>query len=170
MLQYPLVFNPLICGLRYAQTMRFPEPEKLIVPPTPKPQATPQEVVETTIKMEAEKTNRIKANALAMLQAAQSIKALAEAGQGVANMGLLQSQLATLEKTMENLTNDAGGIGNNGGGMAGPSANAQPQGIAGTVAGPAGSGTVVGPAGQPNPAGSGNIGSNAVPPAGLAAG
>jgi hypothetical protein len=153
MLQLPMIFNPHEVALRYAQTMRFPNPEKLIAPPPPDPQATPQEQVETMLSMEKEKTNRIKANATSALQFAQAVLALAQAAQVPGNIDLMRIQVAQLEKTMEQLNSDTNNIGSNNQGMAGPPAQPPPQGGLNGAPGPIGGGTAVGPPGGPNPAG-----------------
>jgi hypothetical protein len=156
MLQFPLVFNPHEVALRYAQTMRFPDPEKLIAPPMPAPKPTDAEKTAMLLEFKKEETNRIKAHSLAMLQAAQSIKALVEATGGAFNADMMRVQLATLEKTMEQLTNDAGSIGGDSQGMAGQPPNTPVAGSPQIAPGPNGAGTPIGPTVQPNPAGAGS--------------
>ena len=155
MLQMPMVFNPHEVGLRYAQTMRFPNPEKLIAPPPPDPQPTPGEQIEMHLSMEKERSNRIKANAQAALQMSQAILALAQAAQVPGNVDLMQMKIVQLEKTMEALNNDTGSVGSGGAGVAGPPANPQPPNGPPAPAGPGIAGTPVGHPGQPNPAGAG---------------
>jgi len=155
MLQMPMIFNPYEVGLRFAQIMRFPNPEKLMAKPPPTPEATPQEHVEMQLNMEKEKTNRIKANAQAALQFSQAVKALAEAAQAPGNIDLMQLQIAQLEKTMEALNNDTNSLGTPSAGMAGPPGQPQPQASPQTTPGPSSAGTPFGPPGGPNPAGAG---------------
>ncbi len=169
MLQFPLIFNPHVAGLRFAQTLRLPDPEKLIAPPMPAPMPTNMEKIEMMIEVEKEKTNRMKANATAMLQAAQAIKALMEAGQGAFNMDLLKIQLSTLEKTMEGLTSDTGNIGSGNAGMAGAPVNPPPQIMSAQPSGPNSIGNPVAAPGGPGTAGAGSGLPMAVPPVGLAA-
>jgi hypothetical protein len=155
MLQMPMVFNPHEVGLRYAQTMRFPNPDKLIAPPPPDPQPTPAEQIEMHLSMEKERSNRVKANAQAALQMSQAILALAQAAQVPGNVDLMQMKITQLEKTMEQLSNDASNVGSGSAGMAGPPTNPQPPNGPPAPAGPGIAGTPVGPPGQPNPAGAG---------------
>ncbi len=170
MLQFPLIFNPHVAGLRFAQTLRLPDPEKLIAPPMPAPTATDTEKVAMMIEIEKEKTNRMKANATGMLQAAQAIKALMEAGQGAFNMDLLKIQLSTLEKTMEGLTSDTGNIGSGSAGVAGTPVNPQPAMAVSPQTGPNIAGTAIGPTGQPDQTGGGGSLPPVASPVGLAAG
>jgi hypothetical protein len=153
MLQMPLVFNPHEVGLRYAQIMRFPNPQKLIAPPMPDPQATPLEKSQLMLDMEKEKTNRIKANAQSAFQLASAVKALADAASEGVNIDLMRAQITQLEKTMEQLASDTGNVGSVGAGVARPPPVAPPQ--AGPVppSGPVGQGIPIGPPGGPNPAG-----------------
>lgn len=192
MLQMPMVFNPHEVALRYAQTMRFPNPEKLVAPPPPSPEATPQEQAEMSLNVEKERTNRIKANAASALSMAQAVKALAEAAQIPGNMDLMRIQVMQLEKTMEQLANDTSSVntgiakltnagiapprgplpngpdnvGNNGAGMAGPPGIGPPQANIGFPQRPSDLGTAVGPPSGPNPTGAGNVLPMAMPPAG----
>lgn len=156
MLQMPMIFNPHEVGLRFAQIMRFPNPEKLIAPPPPQPEATPQEHAEMSLSMEKERTNRIKANAQAALQFSQAVKALAEAAQVPGNIDLMQIQIRQLEATMEALNNDTGSLGTTGAGMAGPPAVPPSQTSGPVPQGPVGGGAALRPTGQPNPAGAGS--------------
>jgi hypothetical protein len=174
MLQMPMVFNPHEVGLRFAQTMRLPNPEKLIAPPPPEPEATPAEHMEMSLAMEKEKTNRMKANAQSALSLAQAVKALADASMAPGNIDLMRLQIAQLEKTMEQLANDASNVGSVGKGMAGPPPNAQPPNAPASPAGAGIGGAAIGPPGGPNPAGAGGGVSSApsalVPPPGPANG
>lgn len=154
MLQLPMIFNPHVVGLRYAQIMRFPDAEKLIAPPPPEPTATPQEKVELALSMEKEKTNRIKANAQSALQLSQAVLALAQAAQVPGNIDLMRVQISQLEKTMEQLSSDTGN-GNVGAGVAGTPPVAPPQANPAQPPGPNNGGTPIGPPGRPNPAGAG---------------
>ena len=153
MLQMPMVFNPHEVALRFAQTMRLPNPEKLIAPPPPKPEATPAEQVEMSLKAEKEKTNRIKANAQSALQMSQAVLALAQAAQVPGNIDLMRMQIMQLEKTMEQLTNDADSIGAPSAGVAGAPTQSQLPAGGPSATGPIGGGTPVGPSGGPDPAG-----------------
>ena len=156
MLQMPMVFNPHEIALRYAQTMRFPNPEKLIAPPPPEPQATPLEKADIALQLEKEKTNRIRVNAASALSLCQAIKALADAAQAPGNINLMRMQAMQLEKTMEALARDtSSSVGNAGQGMAGPPANAPLQGNPVPAPGPNGAGIPLGPPGGAAPAGAG---------------
>jgi hypothetical protein len=170
MLQFPLVFNPHEVALRYAQTMRFPDPEKLLAPPMPASKPTDAEKSAMMLEIEKEKTNRIKATAQSALAAAQAIKALTDAGVGAYNIDMMRMQLATLEKTMESLANDTNSVGGNGQGVVGQPANPPIANGNQNPAGPNGAGTPVGSTGQLNSAGTGSGVPMAVPPVGLAAG
>jgi hypothetical protein len=153
MLQMPMVFNPHIVGLRYAQTMRFPDPQKLIAPPPPDPQATPLEKGEFALSLEKEKTNRIKANAQSALQMSQAILALSQAAQIPGNIDMMRLQIQQLEKTMEQLASDTGNVVPTDTGVAGPPMQPQPQAPNPTAPGPIGGRDPFGPTSQPGPAG-----------------
>jgi hypothetical protein len=156
MLQMPLVFNPHEVALRFAQIMRFPNPEKLIAPPPPEPQASVLEKSQMMLDMEKERTNRIKANAQAALQFSQAVKALAEAAQVPGNIALMQTQITQLERTMEALNNDTSSLGAPSSGMAGAPGNIPPQASPPATPGPANGGIPIGaPPGGPNQAGPG---------------
>jgi hypothetical protein len=156
MLQMPMVFNPHEVGLRYAQTMRFPDPKKLIAPPPPAPSATPMEQGEMMLKIEKEKTNRIKVNAHSALQMAQAILALSQAAEIPGNIEMMRIQLVRLEKTMEQLNNDASDVGAAGAGVAGPPPVAPSQASPPSPQGPIGGGASIGPGGGPDPTGAGS--------------
>src|SRR5205814_793673 len=113
-----MVFNPFEVGRRYAETMRFPNPEKLMAPPMQKPQATPQEQSEFMLGVEKEKTNRMKMQAASVLQIAQAMKALAEADATAGNLEALRAYTVRLEQTLEQMNNGADSIGAGNGGMA----------------------------------------------------
>lgn len=162
MLQMPMVFNPHEVGLRYAQIMRFPDPQKLIAPPPPEPQATPLEKADMALQMEKERTNRIKTNATAALALCQAIKALSDAAQAPANLQLLQLQAMQLEKAMEQLVNDTSSTGSPSPGMAGQPPNAPPQAAPATPQGPPNPGIPGGP-----PAGPPAAGPSGGPPIGM---
>jgi hypothetical protein len=153
MLQLPMVFNPHAVALRYAETMRFPNPKDLIAPPPPEPTPLPAEKMEMSLNMEKEKTNRIKANAQSAMQLSQAVKALAEAAQTSTNIDLMRAQLAQLEKTMEALASDASSVGSSGQGMAGQPPVPPPQAGSPPTPGPAGGGVPIGPPGGAPPAG-----------------
>jgi len=170
MLQMPMVFNPHEVGLRYAQIMRFPNPEKLIAPPPPRPTATPMEQGEMALAMEKEKTNRLKANSQSALQMAQAILALSKAAEVPGNIDLMRVQLVRLEKTMEQLNSDTNSVGSDNAGMAGPSPVPPPQASPPNPQGPIGGGTPVPAPGGPNPAGAGNSPSMGMPIVGPAPG
>jgi hypothetical protein len=170
MLQMPMVFNPHEVGLRYAQTMRFPNPDKLIAPPPPKPEATPAEKLEGMLSIEKEKTNRIKANAQSAFQLASAVNQLAQAATVPGNIDLMRLQLAQLEKTMEQITNDTGGVGNGSAGMAGQPPDAAPANAPAAPPQPDIAGAAIGPASGPDPTGAGGGVQPAAPPMGLAAG
>ena len=155
MLQMPMVFNPHEVALRFAQTMRLPNPEKLIAPPPPEPEATSAEKVEMSLAMEKEKTNRMKANAQSALSLAQAVKALADAAQAPGNIQMMRLQMAQLEKTMEQLANDASNVGGIGQGVAGPPGQHPVQNGPAAPAGPDSGGTVLRPPGGPDQAGAG---------------
>jgi hypothetical protein len=173
MLQLPMVFNPHEVGLRFCQTMRLPNPEKLIAPPPPKPEATPAEKLEGMLAVEKEKTNRIKANAQSALSLSQAVLALAQAAESPGNVDLMRMQLMQLEKTMEQITNDTNGASSVGGGsegVAGPPTNPLPEPNPSPSSGPDSVGNPFAPPGGPDAAGAGGGPPMAMPPAGLAAG
>ena len=166
MLQLPMVFNPHEVGLRYAQTMRFPNPDKLIAPPPPAPTPTPGEQVEMMLNVSKEKSNRIKANAQSALQMSQAILALSQAAEIPGNIDFMRAQIMQLEKTMEQLSSDTGNVGNNSQGVAGQPPVAPPQASPALPPGAGNGGTPIGPPGGPNPAGAGS----SIPMAGASVG
>jgi hypothetical protein len=155
MLQMPMVFNPHEVGLRFAQIMRLPNPERLIAPPPPTPEATPIEQGEMVLNIEKEKTNRIKANAQSALQMSQAILALSQAAQIPGNIDLMQLQIARLEKTMEQLASDTGNVGPSSAGMGGQPATPPVAPSPPSQAGPIGQGIPSGPPAGPIPTGAG---------------
>jgi hypothetical protein len=166
MLQFPMVFNPHEVALRYAQTMRFPNPEKLIAPPPPKPEPTPVEKIDIMMAVEKEKTNRIKANAQSAFQLASAVKALAEAAQAPGNIDMMRIQVAQLEKTMEQLARDTASSGTSDTGVAGAPGQSP---IANTPAPPPRpdiGGIPLEPPGGPDQAGAGGDLSPITPPMG----
>ena len=170
LLKFPMIFNPHAVGLRFAQVMRLPEPEKLIAPPMQAPEPTATEKVEMALNLAKEHTSRIKANASAALQFATAIMNLAKAAESPMNAALMQAQIASLEKTMEALNNDANSIGSSGAGMDSAPTNPQPQTVPAIAPVANNGGVAVGPAGQPNPAGGGQVVPLPVANSGLAAG
>ncbi len=168
MLKFPMVFNPFEVGKRYAQTMRFPDPDKLMAPPMPKPQATPQEQAEFMLNTEKEKTSRMKVQAAAVAQVAAGMKSLADAAAITGNLDGMAAYILKLEQAVEQMGN-ADSIGAGSQGMAQPLVDPATQNPAGVQAGPGGNGIVGGSAGQPNPAGGGQVLPMVANPADLAA-
>ncbi len=168
MLKFPMVFNPFEVGKRYAQTMRFPDPDKLMAPPMPKPQATPQEQAEFMLNAEKEKTNRMKMQAGAVLSIAQAMKALSETEVNAANLEAMRGYVVRLEQTLENM-GSADSIGAGSAGMAQPPVNPATQVVDGNQTVQGGNGIAIGSTGQPNPTGGGQVLPANVGPANLAA-
>ncbi len=168
MLNFPMVFNPFEVGKRYAQTMRFPDPDKLMAPPMQKPQPTPQEQAEFLLDTQKAKTDHMNMQANALLKLAQAMKALSETEANAANIDQMRAYVVQLEQTLEGM-GSADSIGAGSTGMAQSPVNPATQNPAGVQAGPGGNGIVGGPPGQPNPAGGGQGLPPAIDPAQLAA-
>jgi hypothetical protein len=168
MLKFPMVFNPFEVGKRYAQTMRFPDPEKLMAPPMPKPQATPQEQSEFMLNTEKEKTARMKVQADAVLKVAQGMQALAETAAITGNLDGMRNYILQLEQAVGQMSN-ADSVGSGSPGMAQPPVDPATQVASGVQAGTANNGIAGGQPGQPNPAGGGQVLPLAANPAQLAA-
>jgi hypothetical protein len=171
MLQVPMVFNPKEVALRFCQTLRLPNPEKLVQLMTPQGPSQ-QDQAEIAVKAEKNAIDKLKAKGQVILQVSQAVLALSQAGVNAQNAQLMQVELQKLNSAIMELGSDdvtdttVNANGNSGSGTgpasaaAPPAATAQPSGNVvpfGQPAGPSNAGPGSG-SGQPNP-----------PPASLAA-
>jgi hypothetical protein len=152
MLKFPMVFNPYEVGRRYAETMRFPNPEKMMAPPMPKPQPTPQEQAEFMLNSAKEQTARMKVQAAAVAQVAAGMKSLAEAAAITGNLDGMAAYILQLEQAVEKMSS-ADNIGSGSAGVAQSPVNPSIQAGSGVAPGPGNVGPVGGAAIQPNPTG-----------------
>lgn len=106
MLQMPMVFDPQECGRRYAETLRLPNPEKLVKVMGP-PQPSPQEQVEAAIKLGKNAIDKMKAKGTVILQIAQAVEALTSAGVNAQNAQLVTLEIQKLNNAVLELNNDA---------------------------------------------------------------
>lgn len=155
MIAAPMVFNAQVCALRYATTLRLPNPKELLAAPQ-SPQATPAEQADAVIKLQKNAIDKIKTKGAVLLQIAQAINQLSQAGLNAQNAQLVSAEVAKLNAAVEELSNDASQIDING-------SSALPTGpgngnVAGGPAAPNGAdngGLLGGPAGGPGAAGAG---------------
>lgn len=99
-------FNVHEAALRFCQTMRLPNPEKLIGQPQP-PQATPDEKLKGAIGMEKARTERIKVMGGIAVNMTQSIKNLVDAGGGMVDIQSTMLQMAQLETIVQQMISEA---------------------------------------------------------------
>jgi len=111
MAKEPIVFNAQECALRFAQTMRFPNPEKLVAQPQP-PQLTPDEKAKTIIGLMKHRNDSIKANADVAVKMSQSLLNLAQAGGALQDMRMVQLQMAQLEQIVQQMAQDSNSASN----------------------------------------------------------
>jgi len=150
MLQMPMVFDPNEAGLRFGQTLRLPNPDKLVklMPPPQIPEAAKAEIA---LKADKNEIDKIKAKGDVILKIAQAIQALSQAGINAQNAQLVAVEVDKLNQAIAELQpNDA------------PAASGNPQqpppaanglGGAGSPAGAGGAPPMGG--GAPGPAGGG---------------
>lgn len=94
--------------MRLYQTLRLPDPEKLLgSPPAQKPGMTEDERMGHAIGALKAQTERIKVVSQVAVALSQSMKNLADAGLSGTNMQLAMMQMQQLEQAMQKLTEDA---------------------------------------------------------------
>lgn len=117
------VFNVFEAAKRFCETMRLPNPEKLIGQPQPA-QIEPGDKLRAAIDMEKARTDRIKVMGGIALSFSQSIKNLVDAGGGMVDIQSTMLQMAQLETIVQQMISEAQNGGTQLGGMAGAAGNA----------------------------------------------
>ena len=121
-------FNVQEAALRFGQTMRLPNPEKLVAAPQA-PQATPWEKMQGAVHMMKQQTEKIKVTGAVAVQLTQSLLNLVQAAGGMQNNRMALLQMAQLEQTVQQLMEGAGNVSTGLDGMAGQQGNASPLGL-----------------------------------------
>ena len=117
MLKAPMVFNPQVVGLRFAQTMRLPNPEELIAKPQA-PQLTPDEKSKAVLGAMKMQNDQMKIKAAVAKDLTQALLNMVEAAGGMQNNRAALLTMAQLEATVQQITESAGNVGNSIDGMA----------------------------------------------------
>jgi hypothetical protein len=154
LLEAPMVFNPAKVGLRLLSVLRIPNAEDLIAAPQA-PQATPFEKIKGYIDMEKAKTDRMKVTAGAAVQLTQALLNMVTAAGGMQNNRAALLTMAQLEKTVQNLIDQANDTSDGNNGMAQPPGDAGAGGAPPPAPGGAGDVVPAGAAGGPGDAGPG---------------
>jgi len=170
MLQMPMVFDPQEAGLRFGQTLRLPQPDKLVklMPP---PQTSDVDKADIALKASKNEIDKITAKGKVILSIAQAIQALSQAGINATNAQLVALEVDKLNQAVTELQTDGSpaalpvSSGNpatgqpvasppaNGGGPAGsPASAASAAGLGGSAPGPGGGGLPPWPPAGPMPA------------------
>lgn len=99
-------------AMRFCQTMRLPNPEKLIAPPQT-PQASPYEKIQGMVHMGKLSLEKIKVTGAVAVQLTQALKNMVDASGGMLDNRLALLQMAQLEQAVQSLmegADNAGGI------------------------------------------------------------
>lgn len=158
MLELPMVFNPQVVGLRFAQVMRLPNPQELIAQPQP-PQMEPKDKAKAVIDMMKLKTENIKVTGAVAVQLTQALLNMVEAAGGMQNNQAALLTMAQLEHAVKQMMQDAGSANDAGSGTDGMAQQPGNQAAPGLLAPPAGGdgGAVPGgDGGEPGNAGAGS--------------
>jgi len=114
--------NPQEVRLRLCQTLRLPNPEKLVAPPQP-PQATPWEKMQGYIGLQKQQNEKIKVTGAVAVQLTQALKNMVEAAGGMQNNQMALLTMAQLEQTVQQLMQESGNAGSGADGMGQQSGN-----------------------------------------------
>lgn len=154
MTQNPLVFNAQEAALRFGQTMRIPDPEKLVATPQA-PQATPWEKMQGVVALMKQQTEKIKVTGSVAVQLTQSLLNMVEAAGGMQNNQAALLTMAQLEHAVQEMMTEAGNAGDGLNGMAGQSGNPGAGALPAPTAGGGGADLSGGGPGGPGAAGQG---------------
>lgn len=154
MTQNPLVFHAQEAALRFCQTMRLPNPEKLIAPAVA-PQATPDEKMKGALGLMKQRTENIKVIGSTAVALTTALKNLVEAAGGQLDQRMALLQMAQLEETVKQLMQEAGNANSFVDGMAQQSGNAGAGNAPPGTASAGNSDVAPGAAGGPSDAGTG---------------
>jgi len=119
----PGSFNIQECVKRFCETLRLPNPEKLIGQP-PQPQATPKEKLDGAVALMKQRTENIKVTGAVAVQLTQALLNMVEASGGMINNQQALLTMAQLEQAVQQMMQDAGNAGTSLDGVAGQSGNA----------------------------------------------
>ena len=140
--------------LRLGQTLRLPDPEKLIAQQGP-PQASPWEKMQGYIGLQKAQTEKLKVTGGIAVQLTQALKNMVEAAGGMQNNQAALLTMAQLEQTVQQLMQDSGNVGNTADGMGQQPGNPAPGGVPAQSPGVGGPGVPGGQPGGPVDAGAG---------------
>jgi hypothetical protein len=107
---------------RFCETMRLPDPEKLLGPP-PQPQATPKEKLDGAVALMKQKTENIKVTGSVAVQLTQALLNMVEAAGGMQNNQAALLVMAQLEHAVQQMIQEAGNAGSSMDGLAGQPGN-----------------------------------------------
>lgn len=102
---------------RFCQVMRLPNPEQLIAAP-PSPQASPHEKMQGMIGLMKQKNESIKVTTAAAVSLTQALLNMVEAAGGMQNQRAALLTMAQLERTVQQIMQEAGNAGSTIDGMA----------------------------------------------------
>lgn len=139
----PGSFNIQETVKRFCQTMRLPNPEKLVGTP-PQPQATPKEKLDGAIALMKQRTENIKVTGAVAVQLTQALLNMVEASGGMLNNQQALLTMAQLEQAVQQMMQEAGNAGTSMDGMVNQPGNASPGAL---PASPSGTGNQLVPGG-----------------------
>lgn len=122
MTQNPLVFNAQEAALRFCQTMRIPDPEKLVAVPQPQ-QPTPYEKIQGAVAVMKQHTEKVKVTGAVAVQLTQALLNLVQAAGGMQNNRMALLTMAQLEQAVQQMMEAAGHANSGLDGMAGQPGN-----------------------------------------------
>ena len=141
--------------MRLYQTLRLPNPEKLIGQP-PQPQATPKEKLDGAVALMKQRTENIKVTGAVAVQLTQALLNMVQASGGMINNQQALLTMAQLEQAVQQMMQEAGNAGTSLDGMAQQPGNAGASALPAATQG-AGSGFIPGGSGnEPGSAGTGS--------------
>lgn len=138
---------------RFCETLRLPNPEKLVAAPPGPPQATPKEKFDGAVALMKQRTDNIKAVGDTAVKLTQALKNMVDASGGMLDNQAALLTMAQLEHAVQQMTQDAGNAGTSMDGMVGQPGNAGPSALPSPQAAPGDSGIPGGPSGAPGDAG-----------------
>ncbi len=151
----PMIFNAQEAALRFGQTMRLPDPEKLVAPPAA-PQASPWEKMQGLIGLQKQANERIKITGAVAQQLTQALLNMVQAAGGMQNNQMALLTMAQLEKAVQDMMQEAGNAGSGLDGMAQQSGNQNPASLPSAAAGGNGAAVPAQQSGGPADTGAGS--------------
>jgi len=119
----PGSFSIQECVKRFCETMRLPNPERLIGQ-APQPQATPKEKLDGAVALMKQRTENIKVTGAVAVQLTQALLNMVQASGGMINNQQALLTMAQLEQAVQQMMQEAGNAGTSLDGMAGQPGNA----------------------------------------------